>query len=91
MNLVPNGNRVLIKPDQPEEKTKSGIFLPATVQEVPLRGEVVAIGNGSDGNIMRIVAGDTVYYSRYSGAILEHEGEKYLIMKEEDVLAIIND
>lgn len=88
MNIKPLGDRVLIKPAPAEEKI-GGIIIPDTAKEKPLKGEVVAAGGGTKDEGMMLKAGDKVLYGKYSGTELEFEGEKYLIMRQADVLAII--
>ncbi|MBQ0158226.1 MAG: co-chaperone GroES [Bacteroidales bacterium] len=89
MNIKPLADRVLIKPAPAEEKTIGGIIIPDTAKEKPLQGEVIAAGNGTKDEAMVLKAGDTVLYGKYSGTEIEHEGEKYLIMRQSDVLAIL--
>ena len=72
-----------------EEKTIGGIIIPDTAKEKPLQGKVVAVGNGTKEEDMVIAVGDQVLYGKYSGTELEYEGEKYLIMRQSDVLAIL--
>lgn len=92
--VQPLGDRVLIKPLEAEEKTKGGIILPDTAKEKPQEGEVVAVGKGKvlEGGKtepLEVKAGDKVLYGRYSGTEIKIDGEDYLIVKEEDILAII--
>lgn len=89
MNIRPLADRVLILPAKAEEKTASGIILPDTAKEKPLMGEVVAAGNGTKDEVMILKEGDKVVFGKYAGTELEHEGEKYLIMRQSDVLAIV--
>ena len=89
MNIKPLADRVLILPMAAEEKTIGGIIIPDTAKEKPLQGKVVAIGNGTKDEEMVIAVGDQVLYGKYSGTELEYEGEKYLIMRQSDVLAIL--
>lgn len=89
MNIKPLADRVLIKPAAAEEKTAGGIIIPDTAKEKPLQGEVLAVGNGTKDEEMVLKAGDTVLYGKYSGTEVELEGEKYLIMRQSDVLAVI--
>ena len=89
MNIKPLADRVLIKPAPAEEKTMGGIIIPDTAKEKPLQGEVLAVGNGTKDEEMVLKAGDRVLYGKYSGTDVELEGEKYLIMRQSDVLAII--
>lgn len=94
MNLKPLGDRLIVEPVEPEEITASGIVLPETAKEKPMRGKVLAIGPGArkeDGSrsAVDVNTGDTVLYARYSGTEVKIEGKKYLILKETDVLAIV--
>jgi len=94
MNLTPLGDRVIVKPKAPEEKTKGGIILPDTAQEKPMEGEVVAVGSGkTDDNgkkiAMDLKTGDKVLYGKYSGTEVKINDEEFLIMRESDVYAII--
>ncbi|MBR6338520.1 MAG: co-chaperone GroES [Alloprevotella sp.] len=89
MNIKPLADRVLIKPAPAEEKTVGGIIIPDTAKEKPLRGEVLAVGRGTKDEEMVLKAGDQVLYGKYSGTEVELEGEKFLIMRQSDVLAII--
>lgn len=89
MNIKPLADRVLILPMAAEEKTVGGIIIPDTAKEKPLQGKVVAVGNGTKEEEMVISVGDQVLYGKYSGTELEFEGDKYLIMRQSDVLAII--
>ena len=87
MNIKPLADRVLIRPAAQEEKTVSGIIIPDSAKEKPLKGEVVAVGDGTKDEAMVLKAGDTVLDGKYAGTEIEHEGEKYLIMRQSDVLA----
>lgn len=89
MNIKPLADRVLILPMAAEEKTIGGIIIPDTAKEKPLQGKVVAVGSGTKDEEMVIAVGDHVLYGKYSGTELEYEGEKYLIMRQSDVLAIL--
>lgn len=89
MNIKPLADRVLIKPAPAEEKTAGGIIIPDTAKEKPLQGQVLAAGNGTKDEEMVLKAGDTVLYGKYSGTEVELEGEKYLIMRQSDVLAVL--
>ena len=89
MNIKPLADRVLIKPAPAEEKTIGGIIIPDSAKEKPLRGEIVAVGNGTKGEEMVVKPGDTVLYGKYAGTELELDGEKYLIMRQSDVLAVL--
>ena len=89
MNIKPLADRVLVKPAAAEEKTVAGIIIPDTAKEKPLKGEVLAVGNGTKDEEMVLKVGDTVLYGKYSGNEVEIDGEKYLIMRQSDVLAVI--
>ncbi|MBI5873023.1 MAG: co-chaperone GroES [Candidatus Omnitrophica bacterium] len=94
MNFQPLGDRVIIKPLEPETKTKGGIVLPDTVKEKPQEGKVVAVGKGKvleNGTIQKldVKEGDTVLYGKYSGTEVTSDGIEYLIVREEDILAIV--
>lgn len=88
MNIQPLGDRVLVMPAPAEEKI-GGIIIPDTAKEKPLRGKIVAAGNGTKDEEMILKAGDEVLYGKYAGTELEFAGEKYLMMRQSDVLAII--
>ncbi len=88
MNIKPLADRVLIKPAAAEEKI-GGIIIPDTAKEKPLKGEVISVGNGTKDEEMVLKAGDVVLYGKYAGNELEFEGEKYLVMRQSDVLAVI--
>ena len=89
MNIKPLADRVLVLPAKAEEKTIGGVIISDTAKEKPLNGEIVATGNGTKDEEMVLKAGDQVLYGKYSGTELEHEGTKYLIMRQSDVLAVI--
>ena len=93
MRLVPLGDKVVLKHIVAESTTKSGIVLASNNQDEPLQAEVVAVGPGGmvDGNevTMLVSVGDQVFHSRYSGTEVKLNGEKYLIVKQSDILAII--
>ena len=89
MNVKPLSDRVLIAPAAAEEKTVGGIIIPDTAKEKPLKGKVVAVGQGTKDEEMVLKVGDTVLYGKYAGTELEIEGEKYLIMRQNDVLAVL--
>ena len=89
MNLKPLSDRVLIKPTPAEEVTMSGIIIPDSAKEKPLKGQVLAVGNGTKDEEMILKEGDQVLFGKYAGSEIEFEGEKYLIMRQSDVLAII--
>ena len=87
--IQPLADRVLVKPVAAEEKTISGIIIPDSAKEKPLRGEVLAVGKDTKDEEMVLKAGDQVLYGKYAGTELEYEGEKFLIMRQSDVLAIL--
>lgn len=89
VNIKPLSDRVLIKPDTAESKTISGIIIPDTAKEKPQQGMVVAVGNGKKNEPITVKTGDKVLYGKYSGTELKHEGEDYMIMRESDIVAII--
>ena len=89
MKLKPLADRVLIKPTPAEETTLSGIIIPDSEKEKPLRGEVLAAGDGTKDEKMLVKEGDTVLYGKYAGTEIEFEGEKLLIMRQSDLLAVV--
>ena len=94
MNIRPLQDRILVKRVQEEEKTKGGLFIPDSAKEKPVEGEVIAVGNGKvleDGKVrpLDVKAGDIVLFGKYSGSEVKLNGEEHLILREEDVLAII--
>ncbi len=88
--IQPLADRVLVKAAAAEETTVGGIIIPDSAKEKPLRGEVLAVGNGTKDEEMILKPGDQVLYGKYAGTELEYEGEKYLIMRQSDVLAKIS-
>src|SRR5690554_542766 len=90
MNIKPLADRVLVKPAAAEEKTVSGIIIPDTAKEKPLRGEVIAVGKGTKDEEMVVKEGDNVLYGKYAGTEIEIEGVKHLIMRQSDILAILS-
>jgi len=97
MKIKPLGDRIVVKPLEPEEKTKGGIVLPDTAKERPQEGKVVAIGKGKvtdEGKTIspEVKVGDRVLYGKYSGTeITTKDGEEYLILREDDILAIMEE
>ena len=89
MNIKPWADRVLIEPAAAETKTIGGIIIPDTAKEKPLQGVIVAVGNGTKDEEMVLKEGDRVLYGKYAGTEIEHEGKKYLIMRQSDVVAIL--
>ena len=89
MNVKPLADRVLIEPAPAETKTVGGIIIPDTAKEKPLKGTVVAVGNGTKDEDMVLKEGDVVLYGKYAGTELEIEGKKYLIMRQSDVVEVL--
>ena len=89
MNIKPLADRVVLKPADAEQKSQGGIIIPDTAKEKPLRGTVVAAGKGTKDNPMELKEGDVVLYGKYAGTEIELEGDKFIIMRESDVLAIL--
>ena len=88
MTIKPLADRVLVLPAPAEEKV-GGIISPDTAKEKPQRGKVIAVGEGTKDDKMVLKAGDEVLYGKYSGTEIESEGTKYLIMRQSDVLAVV--
>lgn len=88
MKIKPLADRVLVKPAPAEEKV-GGIIIPDTAKEKPLRGQIIAAGNGTKDEQMVVKEGDTVLYGKYAGTEIELDGDKFLIMRQSDVLAVI--
>ncbi len=91
MNIKPLADRVLINPIPAEEVTVAGIIIPDSAKEKPLKGTVLAAGCGTKDEEMVVKEGDKVLYGKYAGTEVEVDGQKYLIMRQSDILAIIND
>ena len=95
MKLVPLSDRVVVKQLEAEETTKSGIILASSAQEKPQEAEVIAVGPGGmvDGKevAMQVEKGQKVIYSKYAGTNVKLEGEEYIIIKQDDILAIVED
>lgn len=89
MNIKPLADRVVILPTAAEEVTMAGIIIPDSAKEKPLKGVVKAVGCGTKDEDMVLKEGDNVLYGKYAGTEIELEGEKYLIMRQSDVLAVI--
>ena len=90
MNIRPLADRVLVRP-MPAEQKVGGIIIPDTAKEKPLKGTVVAAGDGTKDEEMVLEEGDIVLYGKYAGTEVELDGEKYLIMRQSEVLAIIEE
>ncbi len=89
LNIKPLSDRVLVEPVAAETQTASGIYIPETAKEKPQKGKVVAVGAGKKDHEMTVKVGDTVLYGKYSGTELKLEGTDYLMMREDDILAIV--
>lgn len=89
INIKPLADRVLIEPAAAETQTSSGLYIPDTAKEKPQKGIVVAVGPGTKENPVTLSEGDTVLYGKYAGTELQHDGKDFLIMKENDILAIV--
>ena len=94
MKFRPLYDRILVERVESEEKTKGGIIVPDTAQEKPQQGKVIAVGQGKrleDGKLipLEVKAGDTILFGKYSGSEIKVEGNEYLIMKEDDVLGLV--
>lgn len=89
LHIQPLSDRVVIEPTAAEQKTASGLYIPDTAKEKPQQGKVVAVGKGKKDHDMTVKVGDTVLYGKYSGTELKLDGSDYLIMREEDILAIV--
>jgi chaperonin GroES len=92
--LKPLGDRIVIELVETEEKTASGIVLPDTAKEKPQEGKVVAVGTGrvlenGERVALEVAAGDTIIFSKYAGTEVKYEGKEYLILRENDILAIV--
>lgn len=88
-SLKPLADRVLIEAAPAEVKTASGLIIPDTAKEKPLRGTVIAVGNGKKDEPMTVKVGDEVIFGQYSGTEIKVEGKNYLIMKEADIYGIL--
>ena len=94
MKLRPLADRVIVKQSEAEEKTRSGIVLPDTAKEKPTKGKVISAGPGKVDDhgkqmALNVKAGDTVYYGKYSGTDIEVDGEKFVILRESDLLGVL--
>ena len=94
MNLKPLGDRVVVLPIEQDDQTTSGIFLPETAKEKPQQGKIVAAGPGSrketgERIAMDVEVEDTILYAKYAGTSIKLDGQEYLILKESDILAIV--
>jgi len=89
LKIQPLSDRVLVQPQEAETKTASGIIIPDSAKEKPQQGKVVAVGSGKKDHKMTVKVGDTVLYGKYSGTELRLDGNDYLMMREDDILAIV--
>ena len=89
LNVKPLADRVLVEPAAAEEKTAGGIIIPDTAKEKPMKGTIVAVGNGKKDEPMTVKVGDKVLYGKYAGTELSIDGSDYLIMNESDIYAIV--
>jgi chaperonin GroES len=88
--MKPINDRVVVKPAPADDKTSGGIIIPETAKEKPQKGKVVSVGPGKDGNLMTVQKGDTVLYGKYAGQEIHYKGQDYLIMREDDILVIVD-
>ncbi|AXT62616.1 co-chaperone GroES [Aquimarina sp. AD10] len=89
VNIKPLSDRVVVEPLPAETQTASGLFIPDSAQEKQQKGKVAAVGAGKKDHEMTVQVGDTVLYGKYSGTELKLDGKDYLIMREDDILAIV--
>lgn len=89
MTLKPLADRVIIRPTAAEEVTSSGIIIPDSAKEKPLKGTVLAVGTGTKDEEMVLKAGDVVLYGKYAGTEIDFDGEKVIVMRQNEVLAVI--
>lgn len=95
LNITPLGDRVVLKQDEAEAKTASGILIASSAQEKPQRGTVIAVGEGkldNNGNLVKpgVEPGDSVIYSKYGGTEVSLDGDEYLILRADDIYAVFN-
>lgn len=90
MTIRPLADRVLVEPKEAETKTASGLFIPDNAKEKPQEGVILATGNGKKDEPMELKAGDKVLYGKYSGTEIHYEGKTYLMMRQSDVMAVID-
>ncbi len=94
MKIKPLHDRVIVKRVEEEEKTKGGIIIPDTAKEKPVEGEIMAVGEGKVGDdgkkiALEVKAGDKVLFGKYAGTEIQIDGEEHLIMREDDIIAIV--
>jgi len=90
INIKPLADRVLVEPAAAEEKTAGGIIIPDTAKEKPMKGTIIAVGEGKKDEPMTVKPGDKVLYGKYSGTEISVDGNDYLIMRESDIYAVIS-
>ena len=88
--MKPINDRVVVKPAPAEERTAGGLIIPDTAKEKPQRGEVIAVGPGKMDVTMSVKKGDIVLYGKYAGQELNYKGEDYLIVKQDDILVVLD-
>jgi chaperonin GroES len=89
VNVKPLADRVLVEPAPAETKTAGGLIIPDTAKEKPMKGKVLAVGNGKPEEPMTVKVGDTVLYGKYAGTEIQVDGKDLLIMRESDIYAVI--
>jgi chaperonin GroES len=89
INIKPLADRVLVEPAAAEEKTAGGIIIPDTAKEKPMKGTIVAVGEGKKDEPLTVKTGDIVLYGKYAGTEISVDGKDYLIMRESDIYAVI--
>jgi chaperonin GroES len=89
LKITPLADRVVVEPAPAEEKTASGLFIPDTAKEKPVKGKVVAVGPGKKDEPTTVKVGDSVLYGKYAGTEISIDGKDYLIMRESDLYAVI--
>lgn len=89
VSVKPLADRVLVEPAPAETKTAGGLIIPDTAKEKPMKGKVIAVGNGKPDEPMTVKVGDTVLYGKYAGTEIQIDGKELLIMRESDIYAII--
>ncbi|MFN3198080.1 MAG: co-chaperone GroES [Bradymonadia bacterium] len=94
MNIRPLYDRIIVKRVEAEEKTKGGLIIPDTAKEKPIEGEIIAVGNGKvldDGSVrsLEVQKGDRILFGKYSGTEIKLDGEEHLILREDEVLAVV--
>lgn len=88
--MKPINDRVVVKPADAEERTAGGLIIPDTAKEKPQRGEVIAVGPGKKDVTMTVKKGDIVLYGKYSGQELNYKGQDYLVIKQDDILVVLD-